>query len=148
MSEKTEGFPKSDKTARKQSEDLGAEISEPAGNSLDRQISSKTGKRSSAQKLASSRPEFGSSPGANPVAGAFGSGQEEASKGEHQFRCNACGRWFETETEFTEHTPECRLAKEATLSGRDQLSRQDRESHEPGDRDSDKTPFLHRTKTS
>src|SRR5438477_7192436 len=105
MSKKNTAAPKSDQTARKESEDLYIESAENVEQEdlTGRQISSKTGKRSSAQKLAASRPEFGPSPGAHPVAGAFGKDQEIAGSGEHQFRCASCGGWFETETELVEH---------------------------------------------
>src|SRR5437016_5427333 len=138
MSKKTQRFPTSDETARKESEDLTAETSETLPDDLDRQVSSKTGKRSSAQKLSASRPEFGTSPGAHPVAGAFGSDQESIPSGEHHYRCSACGRWFDTETELSDHAVECRAAKEATEAGRHQMMHEDREVHEPDDRDTDK----------
>lgn len=65
--------PDSDETARKSTEE-----SEPVDETTDvnLQSSNKTGKHSSVEKLAASRPEFGASPGAKPVPGAFGDGAQ------------------------------------------------------------------------
>lgn len=71
--------PDSDESVR---ERLGREENEVPGeddlntNIEGRQISSKSGKHSSAVKLAASRSEFGPSPRANPVDGAFGKPEE------------------------------------------------------------------------
>ena len=123
MSRKGIAIPDSDETARKPDAALDSEDLAPDPGDLEgRQTSNKTGKHSSAEKLAASRPEFGSSPGANPVDGAFG-GQspEEAGlrgprlslAGSNQFHCDSCGRDFNTESELSAHEIECRLAKQA-----------------------------------
>jgi hypothetical protein len=123
MSKKSIGAPDSDQTAREPDAALDIdEISEDPGDIEGRQTSNKTGKHSSAEKLAASRPGFGSSPGAKPVDGAFG-GQtpEEAGlrgprlslAGTNQFHCESCGRDFNTESELSAHEIECRLAKQA-----------------------------------
>ena len=105
MSNRNKPVPASDETARKQTEVLADELAQvnEEEDIAGRQISSKTGKRSSAQKLAASRPEFGASPGAHPVAGAFGKDQQIGGSGEHQFLCHACGEAFDTETELIDH---------------------------------------------
>lgn len=67
---KTIAIPDSDETARRKhaaTEDT-IEYPEVTGG----QTSNKTGKHSSAEKLAASRPEFGTSPGAHPKPGAKG----------------------------------------------------------------------------
>jgi len=69
-------FPDSDESARKPIENLQSEEEDTETDIEGRQISNKTGKKSSAEKLASSRPEFGASPGANPVPGASGKDDE------------------------------------------------------------------------
>ena len=69
-------FPDSDESARKAIENLESEQEDIDTQIEGRQISNKSGKRSSAEKLASSRPEFGTSPGANPVPGASGKADE------------------------------------------------------------------------
>lgn len=103
------------------------------------QTSNKAGKHSSAEKLAASRPEFGASPGAKPVDGAFGADSNRPAPGgkaapeTNQFRCNACGRYFNTEDELTGHERECRLAKQATPAGRDTLQREDATPHPKND---------------
>jgi hypothetical protein len=71
MSVKTMKIPDSDVTARKRTgagEDPGMDTDKLDGL----QTSNKTGKHSSVQKLAASRPEFGDAPGAHPKDGAFG----------------------------------------------------------------------------
>lgn len=69
-------FPDSDQSARKPIPNLQSEEEDIDTQLEGRQISNKTGKRSSAEKLASSRPEFGNSPGASPVSGASGKDDE------------------------------------------------------------------------
>lgn len=69
-------FPDSDESARRAIENLESEEEDISTETEGRQISNKTGKRSSAEKLASSRPEFGTSPGAHPVSGASGTSDE------------------------------------------------------------------------
>jgi len=68
---KTTAVPDSDTTARKKHEDDTA-IDETLDNTDGRQTSQKTGKHSSVEKMAASRPEFAESPGAHPVPGADG----------------------------------------------------------------------------
>jgi hypothetical protein len=105
------------------------------------QTSNKTGKHSSVEKLAASRPEFGRSPGANPVDGAFGDDPDHqtsgrlAGPGTNQFRCSGCGRYFNTQQELSDHEPACRLAKAATASGRDSLAHEDATPHPRNDSD-------------
>ena len=62
--------PDSDKSARKPTDDVESEASAMSGGLADRQTSNKSGKHSSAEKLAASRPEFGGK--AKPVPGADG----------------------------------------------------------------------------
>lgn len=69
-------FPDSDQSARGPIQNLESEEEDTATQIEGRQISNKSGKRSSAEKLASSRPEFGTSPGASPVPGASGKDDE------------------------------------------------------------------------
>jgi hypothetical protein len=119
--EKT-NFPDSDESARKKHPDSGGEDftdAEPVLPGL--QISSKSGKHSTAEKLAASRPEFGAGRGAQPVPGAFGEDESHVITGRNagpdtnQFRCETCGRYFNTQEELTDHETECRLAKGATV---------------------------------
>jgi hypothetical protein len=107
MSRKNIAVPDSDETARKPDAASDPdEVSDSAGDYESRQTSNKTGKHSSAEKLAASRPEFGSSPGAKPVDGAFGDASPEEAglrgprlslAGTNQFHCESCGRDFNTE---------------------------------------------------
>lgn len=91
MCEKGIGVPDSDESARH--ERIPAEeMTEDAGNIEGLQTSTKSGKHSSVEKLAASRPEFNASPGANPVAGAFGS-----------LRCEVCGKRFDSPEELIAH---------------------------------------------
>jgi len=128
MDRKT-NYPDSDESARKQHPDAAADPIPDADTSVsDLQTSNKSGKHSSAEKLAASRPEFGEGRGAKPVDGAFGKdlpGEHQvtgrlAGPGTNQFRCESCGRYFNTQSEFSAHQAECQLAKEATPSGREQ----------------------------
>jgi hypothetical protein len=129
MDRKT-NYPDSDESARNYHPDA-AETSIPdADTSVSGlQTSNKSGKHSSAEKLAASRPEFGTGRGAQPVDGAFGKDEEGehpvtgrlAGPGTNQFRCESCGRYFNTHAELSTHEAECRLAKEATAAGRSQL---------------------------
>jgi hypothetical protein len=135
-------LPDSDETAREKHGYAGNEQVQDASADIEGlQTSNKTGKHSSAEKLAASRPEFGESPGAKPVDGAFGDDPDhpisgrEAGPGTNQFRCSACGRYFNAEEELTSHENECRLAKAATASGRDSLKREDATTHRPNDAD-------------
>lgn len=114
--------PDSDETARRKHPDAAAEpIPDASADISGLQTSNKSGKHSSAEKLAASRPEFGTGRGAVPVDGAFGKDTEphatpgrNASPGTNQFRCESCGRYFNTEEELREHATECQLAKAAT----------------------------------
>jgi hypothetical protein len=73
MSRKETKIPDGDVTARKRTsatDDPGTDI-EAIPNL---QTSNKSGKHSSVEKIAASRPEFAESPGAHPKDGAFGAG--------------------------------------------------------------------------
>jgi len=69
MAKKT-NTPQSDQTARTRGEDLDRE---PAGELAGRSTSNKSGKHSSVEKLAASRPHFGNENGTKPTDGATGS---------------------------------------------------------------------------
>jgi len=126
--------PDSDETARNKHPFTGEEqIPDASADIEGLQTSNKAGKHSSAEKLAASRPEFGASPGAKPVDGAFGAGSNRPAPETNQFRCNACARYFNTEEELTGHERECRLAKQATPAGRDALQREDALPHRKND---------------
>lgn len=146
--------PDSDQSARKShhpDEDLDtAEATDATANA---QTSHKSGKHSTAEKLAASRPEFAEGRAAQPVDGAFGHDTEEphptgrnAGPGTDQYRCSGCGRYFNTSQELTAHEPECRMAKAATASGRDSLRREDAVPHQPNDAESKQHPFQHGTR--
>ena len=126
--EKT-NYPDSDTSARKRNpdsdeDDLIPEVDTPV---TDLQTSNKSGKHSTAEKLAGSRPGYGTGRGAVPVDGAFGSDAGEdtvhpitgrnAAPGTNEFQCESCGRFFNTEAEVSAHEVECRLAKQATAAG-------------------------------
>ena len=120
-------YPDSDESARSRHPDAAAENVEDADTSIPNlQTSNKSGKHSSAEKLAASRPEFGTGRGATPVDGAFGDDENHVVTGRlagpetNRFRCESCGRWFNAEQELAAHTTECRLAKSATAAGRNQ----------------------------
>jgi hypothetical protein len=145
--------PDSDETARKKHPYAGDEdITDIDAASPDLQTSNKSGKHSSAEKLAASRPEFGAGRGAQPVSGAFGDDPSHAVTGRNagpntnQFRCNACGRYFNTQNELSQHEPECRTAKVATAAGREDLKDEDSRPHQPNDVESKEHPFQHGTK--
>lgn len=72
MSRKAIAIPDSDQTARRDTAQNEPSFEEVETGTEGRQTSNKSGKRSSAEKLAASRPELGSSPGAKPVPGADG----------------------------------------------------------------------------
>ncbi|MGH9625158.1 MAG: hypothetical protein ACRD4G_12570 [Bryobacteraceae bacterium] len=118
--------PDSDQSARKShhpNEDL-----DTAESAANLQTSHKSGKHSAAEKLAASRPEFADGRGGQPVDGAFGHDTEEphttgrnASPGTDQYRCGACGRFFNTEADLRAHETECRAAKAATAGGRESI---------------------------
>ncbi|HZU26029.1 MAG TPA: hypothetical protein VFA04_10930 [Bryobacteraceae bacterium] len=69
-----------------------------------------------------------------------------AGPGTNQFRCNACGRYFNTQEELSTHEVECREAKQATRTGAAQLAEQDRTPHLPNDQESKEHPFQHGTR--
>jgi hypothetical protein len=71
-----------------------------------------------------------------------------AGPGTNEFRCNACGRWFNTQAELSTHEVECRNAKMTTEAGRQDLEQEDRTSHQKNDYDSTEHPFQHGTKQS
>jgi hypothetical protein len=132
--------PDSDETARRKHGYAGEDEMPDASTDLEGlQTSNKSGKHSSVEKLAASRPEFGAAAGARPVDGAFGDDPDhvvtgrEAGPGTNQFRCSACGRYFNTQEELSSHEGECRLAKAATASGRDSLQHEDATSRQPND---------------
>ncbi|MBV8864769.1 MAG: hypothetical protein JO210_05145, partial [Acidobacteriaceae bacterium] len=132
--------PDSDETARGKHAYAGDDDNPDASSDIEGlQTSNKTGKHSSVEKLAASRPGFGASAGAKPVDGAFGDDpnhpitDRDAGPGTNQFRCNACGRYFNSVGELSSHEVECRLAKAATASGRDSLRNEDATSHPSND---------------
>jgi len=134
--------PDSDETARGKHAYAGDEQIEDASANIDGlQTSNKTGKHSSVEKLAASRPEFGSSAGAKAVDGAFGDDPNHEVTGRlagpetNNFRCSACGRFFNSQTELSVHEGECRLAKAATPSGRQSLEHEDSTPHARNDAD-------------
>jgi hypothetical protein len=135
-------LPDSDETARRKHSYAGDEQIEDASPDIEGlQTSNKSGKHSSVEKLAASRPEFGEGRGAQPVPGAFGEDEEHqvtgrsASPNTSQFRCSGCGRYFDTAGELSAHEPECRLAKAATESGRENLQHEDSTPHARNDAD-------------
>ena len=145
--------PDSDETARKKHSYADDEdITDIDTASPDLQTSNKSGKHSSAEKLAASRPEFGAGRGAQPVSGAFGDDPSHPITGRNagpntnQFRCNACGRYFNTQSELSQHEPECRTAKVATATGREDLKEEDSRPHQSNDAESKEQPFQHGTK--
>jgi hypothetical protein len=119
--EKT-NFPDSDQSARANHADAAEDNMPDADASVaGLQTSNKSGKHSSAEKLAASRPEFGTARGAVPVDGAFGKDDEVheirgrlAGSNTNQFRCETCGRYFNTQQDLSDHETECRVAKAAT----------------------------------
>jgi tRNA(Ile2) C34 agmatinyltransferase TiaS len=66
-----------------------------------------------------------------------------ASPGTNNFRCNACGRYFNTQAELRGHEPDCRAAKQTTEEGRRELEEQDTRPHSKNDGDSTEHPFPH-----
>lgn len=66
----------------------------------------------------------------------------------NDFRCNACGRYFNTEAELAEHSVECLTAKQATPSGQATLERDLSQPHAKNDADSKEHPFEHGTQQS
>ncbi len=126
MDRKT-NYPDSDQSVRKTHPAEGdQESGESPEETVDVQTSNKSGKHSSVEKLSASRPEFGEGRGAQPGDGAFGRDEEGehpitgrlAGPGTNQFRCESCGRYFNTREELSQHETECRTAKAATPAGR------------------------------
>jgi hypothetical protein len=122
MDRKT-NYPDSDQSARKSHADTrDQETAESTDETLNVQTSNKSGKHSSAEKLSASRPELGEGRGAQPVDGGFGRDEEGehqvtgrlAGPGTNQFRCESCGRYFNTREELSQHETECRTAKATT----------------------------------
>ena len=64
----------------------------------------------------------------------------------NNYRCNACGRYFNTQADLSGHEVECRLAKATTEEGRRELDQQDHTPHPKNDHDSTEHPFQHGTK--
>lgn len=120
--DKETDFPDSDETARKKHADAADDpMPDVDAAQPGLQTSNKSGKHSSVEKLAASRPEFGTGRGAVPVDGAFGREEghpvgRNAGPGTNQFHCESCGRYFNTQEELSAHTIECNLAKAATPS--------------------------------
>jgi hypothetical protein len=118
MDQKT-NFPDSDRSVRGSHPDSGDENPQDVDTSIPNlQTSNKSGKHSSAEKLAASRPEFGAGRGAQQVSGAFGEDETNAGLAANRFRCESCGRYFTTEQDLSDHEVECRLAKAATANAR------------------------------
>ncbi len=127
--------PASDRSARGRDLELQSEVNESPLESLaDTQTSVKSGKHSTVEKLAASRSDFSPRSSAGPVAGAFGDG-EPMPAGTGEFRCGACGRYFDSESDLRNHETECRVAKIATGAGAEELESEDRAAHAPNDRD-------------
>jgi hypothetical protein len=57
----------------------------------------------------------------------------EADPRTNQFRCNACGRFFNTADDLAQHEAECRAAKTSTEQGRQELDDQDERTHPRND---------------
>lgn len=132
---KSTKYPDSDTRARHRQEDITDETAAPPPEDLQgRQTSTKAGSRSTVEKLAASRSEFAPRPSAGPVSGAF-DGDAPQPSGTGEFRCSACGRYFDVESDLRAHEVECRVAKEATHLGAQELAKQDATPHAPNDRD-------------
>lgn len=117
-------LPASDETARPKHAYGGDEAIPDVSTDIEGlQTSNKSGKHSTVQKLAASRPEFGTGRGAQHVDGAFGDDPDHQVTGRNaqpdtnQFRCPGCGRYFDTADALSDHETECLLAKAATPAG-------------------------------
>ena len=64
----------------------------------------------------------------------------------NEFRCNACGRYFNTQAELSAHEVECRNSKMTTDFGRKDLQEHDEHPRPKNDHDSVEHPFQHGTK--
>ena len=71
-----------------------------------------------------------------------------ASPETNQFRCNACGRYFNEPGELSAHEVECRRAKSSTEEGRRELAEEDSRPHQKNDHESVEEPFQHGTRKS
>ncbi len=69
-----------------------------------------------------------------------------ASPGMNQFRCNACGRYFNDQQQLLDHQADCIPAKRATPEGARELDEQNRQPHKPNDVESKEHPFQHGTR--
>jgi hypothetical protein len=74
MRKKSIKIPDSDQSPRRQTDESSTER---ASRELPGDSSNKSGKHSSVQKLAASRPEFGTGAGAKHVDGAFGKQEDQ-----------------------------------------------------------------------
>lgn len=63
----------------------------------------------------------------------------------NNFRCDACGRWFNTGEQLSNHQAECVVARQTTDAGRRNLESQREETHSKNDHDSTEYPFQHGT---
>jgi hypothetical protein len=64
----------------------------------------------------------------------------------NNFRCNSCGRFFNTRVELDAHETECRLAKVASQTGKNELEAEDSQGHAKND--ADVREFQHGTRPS
>jgi hypothetical protein len=62
-----------------------------------------------------------------------------------KFRCSACGRYFDTQSDLTAHEVECRAAKQSTEQGRAEMEAEDRAERLPDDQHTKDRPFRHGT---
>ncbi len=75
------GEPPSDESVRNRHAPFDGEEDPQPDEATGGQTSNKSGKHSTVKKLAASRPELKESPGAHPVAGAFGGGEDKVDHG-------------------------------------------------------------------
>src|SRR3954452_16094037 len=132
--------PDSDESARGKLPYAGDEQIEDGAESIEGlQTSNKTGKHSSVERFPAAGQEFGAAAGAKPVDSAVGNDADHNVSGRlagpdtNQFRCSACGRFFNSQGELSAHEGECRLAKAATPSGRQSLEQEDSSPHPKND---------------
>jgi hypothetical protein len=102
-------LPDSDETSRRRPPDDGQDPADATDLEIEGlQTSQKSGKHSSVEKLAASRPEFEAGRDARAIPGAFGDDDSHpvtgrnAAPGTNQFRCSACGRYFNTGGELAD----------------------------------------------
>lgn len=146
-------YPGSDESARAKHPDAAQDPVEDASPDISGlQTPNKSGKHSTVEKLAASRPEFGTGRRAEEVAGGFGDDPYHPVTGRNagpqtnQFRCSGCGRYFNTRPELAAHETECRTAKAATRSGIESLEREDATPHAPNHAESKDHAFQHGTR--